>query len=505
MAIDDKPLVSLRGISKSYPGVRALSNVDLDFNKGEIHALLGPNGAGKSTLARIVGGVEPADGGEMRFAGEQIHQDSPAQAAARGIVVVHQGLNLFPGLTVSENLSLLVKFASSGPLISWRREREASLALLTLLEHDDIDPQTPITDLSVGEMWIVALTAALATDPLLLVLDESTAALSHLDADRVFSALRSRVEQGLAVIVVSHRLGEIREIADRITVLRGGSIAGMVGPDVPTEELIRLMYGEDELEAASELGSAVRAEVNPDSPPVFEVKNVSTETIHDVSLSLRPSEVFGLAGALGSGRSEVLRAIGGLRQVSEGSLALDGKNFAPRSPGAAISQGVVLVPEDRDANGIFAGQSVSENMTMSSLGKYALRGFQVINRSRERTDVDSTIDSLSIKGRADQPIETLSGGNRQKVLLARAMLSGARVLLLDDPTSGLDIASRAELAHAIHRFADTGGVVLIASDEFDELIRICTNIGVMRNGRLADVIPVTESLSEQDLAVTAYA
>ena len=179
--------------------------------------------------------------------------------------------------------------------------------------------------------------------------------------------------------------------------------------------------------------------------------------------------------------------------------------YKPRSPGAAISSGVVLVPEDRDANGILAGQSVAENMTISSLGKFLFGPSQLITRGREREAVESTIDSLGIKGRATQPVETLSGGNRQKVLLARAMLSGARVLLLDDPTSGLDLASRAELAHAIHRFADDGGVVVVASDEFDELLRMCTKIGVMRNGSLADVITVTDELSEEDLAVTAYA
>jgi ABC-type sugar transport system ATPase subunit len=484
--------------------VQALSDVDLDVRPGEVHALLGPNGAGKSTLARIIGGAEAPDGGEIWFAGEQVVNHSPGDAAARGIGVVHQNLNLFPSLSVAENLSRLVGFATSGPLISWRAERRAARDLLGLLEHQGIDPGTAVSDLSVGEAWMVTLTAALAKDPTLLLLDESTAALSFVDAERLFSALRERVEAGLAVLVVTHRLAEIRQLADRITVLRGGAVAGSVEPDASTDELIQLMYGPTELEVAREVGSLVRREVDQSAEPICRLDRASTPRLSNVTIELRPGEIFGLAGALGSGRSEVIRTIGGIRRLTGGSMELEGKAFNPRSPRRAIARGVVVVPENRDANGVFPGLSVSRNMTASSISKFLVSKSPLVNRDRERREVDRMIGQFGIHGKRGQEITTLSGGNRQKVLLGRAMLAGAKILLLDDPTSGLDIASRAEMARSIHQFAREDGAVMVASDELDELLRICTKIGVMRDGELRATLTVSDELTEQKIAGVAY-
>jgi ABC-type sugar transport system ATPase subunit len=501
--VSSDALLSLRGVIKEYPGTVALKGMDLDIRRGEVHALLGPNGAGKSTVARLVGGAERVDKGSIFFEGEDVTNLPPRELSRLGIAVVHQGLNLFPPLTVAENLGLLVGFDGGDGFLSWRAQRRASQQILGVLDHQDIDVRMRVEDLRPAEAWLVTLSAALAGEPKLLILDESTAALSQSDAERLFGALRGQVKSGLAVIVVSHRMGDIRAIADVITVLREGAVVATVDSKTSTDELIALMFGSDGL--ASEREIASHRPVVSDAATVLSLQGVSTGKLRDVSFDLRAGEVLGVAGGLGSGRSELVRTVGGLSRVHSGEMTLNGRAYLPRSPRQAIDRGVAVVPENRDANGVLPGISVSGNATISSLGGIRRGKSPFVSSVKERRVMGGLVERFGIKGRPDDDILTLSGGNRQKVLLGRAALIEPSVLLMDDPTSGLDIASRVAMGRSIQEFAAEGGAVIVTSDEFDELLRVCGRLVVLREGALVEQLVVDERLTEQDIAGIAYA
>jgi ABC-type sugar transport system ATPase subunit len=298
-------------------------------------------------------------------------------------------------------------------------------------------------------------------------------------------------------------MGDIRALADLITVLREGAVAGTVGAATPTEELITLMFGSEGLAAEREMAShRTAADIGS---TVLRLARVSTAKLRHVSLEIRAGEILGVAGGLGSGRSELVRAIGGIKNLTEGHMELDGAAYRPRSPREAINRGIAVVPEDRDANGVLPGLSLARNATISSLGKIQ-RGFTpFMDAGAERNVVAGLIERFSIKGRAHDDVMTLSGGNRQKMLLGRATLVEPRVLLLDDPTSGLDIASRVGMGRAVQDFVAAGGAAIVTSDEFDELLRLCTRLAVMRDGRVVEDLVVTGDLTERDVANIAYA
>ncbi|MDO8211650.1 sugar ABC transporter ATP-binding protein [Conexibacter sp. CPCC 206217] len=495
-------LLSARGVEKRYPGVHALKGVDLDIHAGEVHALLGSNGAGKSTLARIFGGVEAPDAGEVLFDGSSLLGLRPDEVAARGLAVVHQELRLFPDLSVEENLAFLVGYPTSHGFAARGRIHRQALDALRVLGHREIDPRAQVADISVAEAWLVSVSAALVREPRLLLLDESTAAMSARDATVLFDFLRERAAAGLAVILVSHRLQEVRDGADRITILRDGRIGETVPSSTSRSRLIEIMFGEGSREAQEQRertavadaaaadadGAAIRVtrtDAAPaDGPPLLQVVDLHAGSARGVSFEVRPGEVLGIAGAVGSGRTSTARAIAGELPLQSGSLLLDGRTYRPRNPAEAVRRGVVLLPEDRDANGVMPGMSLRENISIGVIDDVG-RG-PLVARRAERGMAASVIADLNIKGVPGQEITTLSGGNRQKALLGRARCIGARLLVLDEPTRGLDFAARGDLEATIRSFAEAGNGVVVISSEFDELATLATRVIAIRDGESVD-------------------
>jgi ABC-type sugar transport system ATPase subunit len=514
--VEASSLVTLEGVTKRYGGTVAVQGVDLEIRSGEVHALLGPNGAGKSTLANLIGGFEQADEGEIRLGGERLNDLAPREISDRGVHVVPQRLDLFSDLSVSENLALILGYPGRWGFASRRKARALAVEALTLLGHEEVDSDELIENLRTSASWLVALSAALARKPRLLILDESTAALPATDAARLYAIVRARAREGLSVIVITHRLGELRALADRITVLREGRVVGTVDGTAPTSEIINLMFGRALAERVGTAHESTagrfkdRVEVTRNRPHsagvALELEGVSTRKLRTVNLTVEAGEIVGVAGALGSGRTELANLIAGLVPKRSGEMRLWGQKYAPRSTTAAISAGVRLLPQDRDANGLLPGLSLAKNMTIGALDQFHATTIPIIlSRRREALIVDGMRKELNIVGSSRQEIMTLSGGNRQKVLLARALLTKPSVLLLDDPTAGLDFATRHDLHQVIGRFAAEGNVVMVVSDEFDELLRISTRIIVMRDGELVASLPVAADLTEEHLAAIAYA
>jgi ABC-type sugar transport system ATPase subunit len=478
-------LLTVRGLGKEYPGTVALADVDLDVRPGRVHALLGSNGAGKSTLARIIGGLEAPDAGDVLLDGKSTLGLRPDELAERGLGVVHQELKLFPDLTVEENLAFLGRYPARRGFIARRRRRAQARAALEILGHRDIDPGALVAEISVADAWLVAIAAVLVLEPRVLILDESTAAMTARDASDLFAFLRERAAAGLGVILVSHRLKEIQEAADEITVMRDGRVIETVPADTSKSRLISIMFGREEV-AVREAEAERRQDRDARAParsgePLLKLEGVAVASAEHVSFEVHPGEVLGIAGAIGSGRSSISQGIAGVLPLSAGSMHLGGAPYRPRSPHHAVRRGVVLLPEDRDANGVLQGMSVRENISASVLD--GLGSGPLMNRRSERKLADEAIEEFNIKASAAQEITTLSGGNRQKALLARAHSTGASVLVLDEPTRGLDFDARADLERTISDFAASGKGVIVTSSEFDELARVSTRVIALRNGR----------------------
>jgi ABC-type sugar transport system ATPase subunit len=498
---DAAPLLTVRDVSKRYPGVLALHGVDFDVRPGEVHAVLGGNGAGKSTLAKVIGGVEPFDGGEILFDGQSLDALGPARVAELGIAVIHQRLQLFPSLTVAENLAWLVRdYPAKGGLLDTGARRRQAVAILQVLGDRSISPDAKVASLRPAEAWLLTIAAALYREPKLLILDESTAALPEADADVLFGFLRERRDHGLAVVLVTHRLEEIRQIADRVTVLSDGRISGHADGQRSTHDLVSLMFGEElaaHLEGTGEASSTGSA---GDALVRFEA--VTTRSLRDLSLTIGRGEILGIAGALGSGRSEIVRTLIGDSPVLAGRILFNGAEHHPRGPRGAIRSGIALVAEDRDTTGVLHGLSVERNITMTGLRRLRRGRTPVLNRRRERRLAVDSIDTLSIKGTRKQEISTLSGGNQQKALIGRALLLEGDLLILDEPSAGVDVATRLELRTVLRRLAAEGRAVLVISSEFDDLVRDCTRIAVLRGGAVVEESAPFDSVR---LAHLAYA
>lgn len=478
------PLLSVHQVTKRYPGVEALKEVDFDVRAGEVHAVLGGNGAGKSTLAKVIGGVEPFDSGEILFEGQSIRGLGPREVADLGVAVIHQRLQLFPPLSVAENLAWLVhSYPTSGGLVRGRATRAQARAILEVLGDRGIAPETLVAQLRPAEAWLVTIAAALWRDPKLLILDESTAALPEADADVLFGFLRERRDAGLAVMLVTHRLEEIRQIADRVTVLSDGRNTGSADGQRSTHELVSLMFGQ---ELAAQLEHTGQRDTKESGEVLVEFQDVTTRTLRGLTLVIRRGEVLGIAGALGAGRSEVVRALMGDTPLESGRMLFRGKEHRPQSPHDVVGKGIAVVAEGRDATGVLHGLSLERNITMSAFRRVRRGPTPILDRRRERGFAEDTIEALSIKGRRKQEMSTLSGGNQQKALIGRALLLEDELLILDEPSAGVDVATRLELRSVLRRLADEGRAVLVISSEFDDLVRDCTRIAVLRGGAIVD-------------------
>jgi len=488
------PLLVLSAVTKRFPGVVALAAVDLAVHAGRVHALVGENGAGKSTLLKIVAGADQPDAGSVALDGHPVSFSAPRDALGVGITVIYQELSLVPQLGADANIFLGMEPARHGVLDRRAAAARARGALRAL--GADFDPGTPAAELSVAEQQLVELARALARDARLIALDEPTAALSHLETERLFEQIRRLCARGIAVIFVSHRLEEVRRIADEITVLRDGRrVFTGAAADVDDAGLIRHMVGRD-VEYAR-LPSAVPSS----GEPLLEARGLGKgRSFSHVSLLVRRGEIVGLAGLVGAGRTEVARCIAGADALDAGTMTLAGAPYRPSSPRDAIARGVVYLPEDRKTQGLVLGMSVRENVTLPTLRKFSRFGVIQLRAEREAASRQTSAVELRPPD-IEREAGTLSGGNQQKVVLAKWLLADADLLIFDEPTRGVDVATKAELHRLIRALADAGKAVLVISSELPEVLALADRIVVMREGRVAGELSGSATTAERVLAL----
>lgn len=470
--------VRMTDISKHFGGVRALENVSLEVYAGEVHALLGGNGAGKSTILKVLNGVHVPTTGTIEVAGQKLDVHSPEASRAAGIAMNYQEMSLVPTLTVAQNV-FLTREAKTGRGFINDAEAERKTAELFATLGVDVNPRALVGDLGAGQKQLTEIAKAISQDARVLVLDEPSTALAVSDVDRLFAFLRTLKEKGTAIIYVSHRMDEIARIADRATILRDGRHV-ITAPlsELPIETMIEHIVGRRSLGLADvERGDTTRGEA------LVELRGVSgRDKPVDVSLTLYRGEVLGLAGLLGSGRSSLVRLIAGIDPMTAGSILIRGEPVRLRKPGDAIRAGIALVPEARATQGIIPAHSVASNMILSVFDGVSQRGF--VDESRVRDVTDTQIKRLSVKTASrDHAVSTLSGGNQQKVVIGKWLATDPDVLILDEPTAGIDIGSKAEIIRLVRDLAATGKAILMISSELSELLTACDRIVVMADGR----------------------
>jgi ABC-type sugar transport system ATPase subunit/ribose/xylose/arabinose/galactoside ABC-type transport system permease subunit len=488
------PLVALRGIEKSFPGVQALRGVDLTVLLGEVHAVVGENGAGKSTLMRILAGAEHADAGEIRWRGESVSVGSPAAAIELGIAEIYQELSLVPSLSVAENIFLgHERLLPGGFVSSAALERSAAGVLATLGVAGAERPDAPVETLSVAGRQMAEIAKAVSRNASLLIMDEPTASLGEVEASSLFALIRRLRERGLSVVYVSHRLEEVLEISDRITVMRDGAVVDVVAASEATiERLIGLMVGR-ELEpgehSAGKAGEVVLSARGLAVPP----------RVIDASLDVRAGEIVAIWGLVGSGRSSLARALAGLLPIERGEVVVHGRGFHRLRPTSALRAGIVYLTEDRKSEGLMLDRSLRENVALASLKSRSAGGF--VRRGEETRALSRLVEALRLRTRSlEVPARNLSGGTQQKAMLARALLARPRVLIVDEPTRGIDIGSKAEIYQLLRKIAADGCGVIVVSSDLPEVLIIADRIAVMREGTIATEIKRGEVTEDALLA-----
>ena len=472
------PLLEVRKFTKSFPGVRALRGVSLTLARGEVLAVIGENGAGKSTLMKILAGVQRQDGGELLLDGERIEIRSVHDALARGIALIHQELNLADNLDVAANIFLGREPHRAGLMDTRRMQREARQFLDAV--GLDIDPAVLVRTLPIGKQQLVEIAKALSVNARVLIMDEPTSSLSSHEAENLFSVIRDLRQRGVSIVYISHRLGEVKQLADRVTVLRDGENAGeLAREEIDHARMVKLMVGRDlsqfyphQPHTPGALAIEVRALRTPANPR------------HEVSFNVRAGEIVGIAGLVGAGRTELLETIFGVTPALGGSIRVGGNEMVPQSPLDAIAAGLALVPEDRKQQGIVLGMSVRENVSLASLRRDQRHG--MLNRSREAALSARMIADLRIKTPHDgQAAQFLSGGNQQKVVLGKWLALGPRVLLLDEPTRGIDVGAKQEIYRLMEELAGRGVAIVFVSSEMEEILGMSDRALVMHEGKIA--------------------
>ena len=482
-------VLEITGVSKSFGAVAAVREVSFGLRAGEIHALVGENGAGKSTIVKMLAGVHRPDTGMLTLGGEELILNGPADAQAAGIAVIYQEPTLFPDLSVAENI-----FMGRQPLGRYRRiDRTAMHAAATALFDRlgvTIDPQRPARGLSIADQQIVEIAKALSTNARVVVMDEPTAALSGVEVERLFGVARSLRDRGAAVLFISHRFEEITELCQRITVMRDGRhVSTDALADVTVEEIVRRMVGRD-LDALFP-----KQDVDP-GDVVLEVTGLARDGVfEDISFQVRAGEIVALAGLVGAGRSEVMRAVFGIDKRDAGTVTVAGRSLPAGRPRAAMAAGVALVPEDRRQQGLVMELSIQRNATMTRLKSLSRLGMLV--GSGERSLAAEWTARLQTKyGRLSDPVATLSGGNQQKVVLAKWLATAPRVLIVDEPTRGIDIGTKAEVHRLMSGLAADGVAIVMISSELSEVLGMADRVLVMREGRLVRELSRAEATEE---------
>jgi ribose transport system ATP-binding protein len=486
--MDDVPLLRMRGIVKEFPGVRALDGVDLDVRAGEVHCLLGQNGAGKSTLIKVLAGAHRPDEGTMHWLGEEVSFANPAAALRRGIATIYQELDLVAGLSVSDNIHLGRERASAG-FVHRGAQVGQTRELLNRLGHSEIPATREVGRLSAAQQQIVSLARALAQNARLIVMDEPSAVLAHDEVANLFRVIAGLTAEGVAVVYISHRLEEIRTVGDVVTVLKDGRTVATSLPagSTPTAQVVSLMTGR----SVEYLFPARTARAEP-GPELLRVEGLGLAgSFEDVSFSVHTGEIVGIAGLVGAGRSEVLETVYGARRRSAGRVTMNGVPLPAGNVHAAVRHGLGLAPEERKSQALLLGEPVARNVSLASLPRLARAGW--LDRARERREAVTVTESLDVRpADVTRAARTLSGGNQQKVVLARWLLGSTRLLLLDEPTRGVDVGARSEIYALIRRLADEGIGVLLVSSEVPEVLGLADRVLVMREGRVVHEAAATE-------------
>jgi ribose transport system ATP-binding protein len=485
-------VLEMKGITKRYPGVVALDGVSVSVRAGEVHVLLGENGAGKSTLVKILSGAVRRDGGEILLDGDPAHIRDPQHARRRGISVIHQELALVPRLSVAENVFLGKAPTRPAGVIDWTRMRRDAAQLLTGLGVA-LDVDAPVGDLGIAQQQMVEVARALADDARILVMDEPTSALSEREVEQLFAAIARLTARGVAVIYISHRMAEVFRIGRRVTVLRDGrDVATRDLEGATVDELVRLMAGRTLAEHYPR-HRATRGD------ELLRVEGLGrTGVLHDITFALRRGEILGIAGLVGAGRTELARALIGADPVSSGRIAVRGETALIRSPRDAVRYRIGFLPEDRKAQGLVLGLSVDRNVSLSHLS--SLSRFGIMRRRRERDEAVRAIDDLRIRTPGpDQRVVALSGGNQQKVVLAKWLAARADVFVFDEPTRGIDVAARYDIYLLMNRLVESGAGVIMISSDLPEVVGMSDRILVMRGGAVRAELSSAEASDERVL------
>lgn len=471
-------LLELHHVSKAFPGVQALNDVQFEMRAGEVHALLGENGAGKSTTIKIISGVYRPDSGELRFEGKPLQLSNPREAQALGIATIYQELSLYPELTVAENIFMGHAPRTLFGMLNWGAMRRQAKAILESLNIHDMDVNRKVGTMTVGNRQRVEIAKALSLKARILIMDEPTAALSEADVLRLFELVRLLRERGVGIIYISHRMEEVFLLADRVTVLRDGQyVATKDVAATNADELISMMVGRTIDNLFPKLETTIGA-------PVLEVENVVRKPLtRGVNLTVRAGEIVGLAGLVGSGRSELAQVIFGMTPAESGTIRINGKAVQIKSPGQAMKLGIAYVPEDRGTQGLVRQMRIRENVSLAVLRGMVKGPF--IDRGEERNLARKTIDQLRIRAySSEQTVNKLSGGNQQKIVVGKWLASQPKLLIMDEPTRGVDVGAKAEIHRLLSELAQQGLAILMISSELPEVLGMSDRVLVMREGRI---------------------
>jgi len=494
-----QPVLNMQGISKTFSSVTVLNNVKIELFPGEVHALMGENGAGKSTFMKILAGIHQPDqnGGEIYYKGQPVLWKDPIDARNKGISVIHQELNLSPNLTISENILMGTKFPRNRfGMVKWDEVHERAQKVLDSM-GSKLNPRQLVSTLSVAQQQMVEIARALSFKAEVLIMDEPTASLTDKEITKLFEIIHDLKKQGVAIVYISHRMEEIFEISNRFTVLRDGEwIASGPIEETDPDHLVKLMVGRD-LKDLFNRTKVSNTSSQKNDIPVLELKNVSDKKlVKNVSFKVYPGEIVGLAGLVGAGRTELVRTIFGASELTSGEIYVDGHSVNINSPIDAIANGIAHVPESRKEQGLFLSMSVKENILMAELKSHSKSG--VVNWKDVNATADRYIKDLSIKiATPEQPVSNLSGGNQQKTVIARWLSISPKVLLLDEPTRGVDIGAKTEIHKIVSKLADEGLAVLMISSELPEVLGISDRILVMSEGRLTGELSSEEATQEK--------
>jgi ribose transport system ATP-binding protein len=490
-------VVEMRNIVKTFPGVIALNGADFICRAGEVHALMGQNGAGKSTIMKVLAGVYQPDSGEIRLNGEPVTVTSPHHAQQLGISIIYQELNLLPDMNVAENVFLGREPRNKLGFVDARKlEAQASEVLHRL--GVDISPRTKVGRLSVAQQQMIEIAKALSVNAQVVIMDEPSATLGGQDLEHVFEVISALKQQGVAVIYISHRLAEIYQVADWVTIFKDGEvIADRSIKELDRAELVQMMIGRKFSEAFPPRGSTV-------GEPMLTVKNLHCQNVlHDINLAVHSGEVVGISGLIGAGRSELAQAIFGARKIDRGQIEINGEPVSINGPRDAMRYSIGYLPESRKEEGFVTGQSVRHNSALPSLDQR--QQFKFIKNGAEKQAVVENVKNLNVKTPGiNQEVQFLSGGNQQKVVLAKWLITGSNLLIFDEPTRGIDVGAKGEIWNLMRELANQGRAILMISSELPEVIGMSDRIAVMHKGRIAGILPGGEATEEQVMTLATY-